>query len=241
MPADYFAHEYLDEHWAPCWADEVIHALQARGCTFASEASTLRLRDDLTLKSAWRSALDGMPEVAAREVAADLLVDRWYRVDLYLRDGAANTAPAPARDAAERHAANTHARLHDWWRARATPEHVRWAIDTPAGRVNFDNRAARAILDTLQAGPARLADVPGLRAPDLLNAVDALWLADLVQPAEPPADVPHAAAFEAALADGAAGGVATMSVVVSRHGAFMPPSAAADAQRSSAESVPPSA
>ena len=241
MPADYFAHEYLDEHWAPCWADEVIHALQARGCTFASEASTLRLRDDLTLKSAWRSALAGMQDVAAREVAADLLVDRWYRVDLYLRDGAVSPAPVVAHDTAEHREANVRARLQDWWRARAVPEHARWAIDTPAGRVNFDNRAARAILDTLQAGPARLADVPGLRAPDLLNAIDALWLADLVQPAEPPADVPHAAALETALADGAAGGVATMSVVVSRHGAFMPPLAAADAQRSNADSVPPSA
>lgn len=244
MPADYFAHEYLDEHWAPCWADEVIRALQARGCTFASEASTLRLRDDLTLKSAWRNAVAGMQDVAAREVAIDLLVDRWYRVDLYVRDGEAGavTADAPHEEA-QRNAGSTHDRLYTWWRARTTPEHARWAIDTPAGRVNFDNLAARAILEVLQHGPARLEDVPGLRAPDLLNAVDALWLAELVHPAEPPADVPHAAALAAALADGAGGGP-VLNVEVNRFGAFAPPLAPpgvdAGAQRSSAENVSPS-
>ena len=274
MPADYFAHEYLDKHWAPCWADEVIRALRARGCSFACEASTVRLRDDLTLRSAWRAAVASMNDVAAREVAIDLFVNRWYRTDLYMRDGnpaedrehggdsMSSSAPRAQKGSAsraqERSVAAARGRMDSWWRARASPEQASWTLDTPAGRVAFDNRAARAILVTLQAGPARLADLPGLRAPDLLNAVDALWLADLVHPAEPPADVPHATAFSAALAEGAAAGSATgsapgsdtglatgstpgkvMNVEVSRFGAFVP-LLAEDSQRSSAERVSPS-
>lgn len=173
----YFAHEYLNAHWRPCWSGEVIAALADHGLAFVGQLSSGRLRVDLTLKAQWRATIDQLPTVPAREIAADLLAECWFRRDLYLK------LPALAFESPAELLA---ARLQTWWgTAPGLAEEVGMRTDTAAGEVTFDNAAALALRSSLAAGPARLADVAaqhGLAGADVLNTCDAMWIAGQVLP-----------------------------------------------------------
>jgi hypothetical protein len=84
------------------------------------------------------------------------------------------------------------------------------------GRIGFDNRAARAILRHLESGPDRLDGIGGVSPADLLNTLDALWFADLIEPAEPPAAVPLAERANRVIA--AATANAPLGMAVGAHG-----------------------
>ena len=83
LPPDYFAQEYLNLHWTPLWSGDVIAAAAERGLVFAGQAHPSRVRPDFTLRKAWRNALAGIADPAAREIAADLYVDSFYREDIF--------------------------------------------------------------------------------------------------------------------------------------------------------------
>ncbi len=201
LPRDYFAHEYLNAHWAPMWCSDVMAAMAERNGQFVGDALTLCLREDFALKAKWRTTLDGIAAPAARAIARDVLLNRWYRVDLYAKRD-------PAREhgtlqALEGHAATT-ARMAQHWATGTTAYDASFQLQTPAGTIRFANDAARSILHGLQNGPAALTSIqaaarPPLGTVDLLNTADALWMADLIRPVEPAIAVPSAAATNAAL------------------------------------------
>jgi SAM-dependent methyltransferase len=195
LPPNYFAQEYLNRYWTPLWSGDVIAAAAERGLVFAAQSHPSRLRPDFTLRRAWREALAGIAGTAAREIAADLFTNSFYRSDIYSK-GELETLTTEAAQAS---------RFDQYWGSLRGNEDVSLETRTAAGRINFDNAAARAILACLEAGPARLRDVPGIGPADLLNTIDALQLARLVVPLDPPAGLPHAAAANRRLGRALAG------------------------------------
>ena len=224
LPRDYFAHEYLNAHWAPMWCSDVMAAMAERGGQFVGDALTLCLREDFALKAAWRSALAEIAAPAARAVARDLLINRWYRVDLYAKPAAVehNTALQQLDAQAQRSA-----RMAQHWATGSTAYDASFTLQTAAGTLRFANDAARRILHGLQHGPATLAAIQAdrgqlLSSVDLLNTADALWMADLIRPVEPATDVASAAATNAALW-ATAQDATPMNGLVGRHGAVAVP------------------
>jgi SAM-dependent methyltransferase len=195
LPPDYFAQEYLNVHWQPLWSGDVIAAAGERGLAFAGQAYPARLRPDFTLRKAWREAIAGIEDIAAREIAADLFVNSFFRADLYAK-GALEPLPPEQAQAM---------RLDQVWASPRGKDDLKLEARTAAGRISFDNAAARAILAHLEDGPAPLKSVPGIASADLLNTIDALQLARLAVPLSPTADTPCAAAANRALAGALAG------------------------------------
>ena len=195
LPPAYFPQEYLNRYWEPLWSGDVIAAAAERGLVYATQAHPSRLRPDFTIKKAWREALAGIADPAAREIAADLFVNSFFRTDIYSK------GPLPALDD---DLART-LRLDQHWGALRTEAEAEYSTRSPIGTIGFDNAAAHAILAFLEDGPAALGSVPGIGAADLINTIDALHLARLVVPLDPPAAVPHAGAANTLLGDAMAG------------------------------------
>lgn len=176
FPANYFAHEYLNGHWNPCWSGDVITAADERGMTLVGQATAARLRKDLYYTKKWQDSMAAMPDIAAQEIAADILAHTWYRQDIYLKG-----APQHRDD---RHALDAIMARH--WIMPPVPGDIReYRTSTPAGVVSFDNAAARAIIALLADGPASLAGLPALAEGDRLNSIDALFMAGIVIPCDP--------------------------------------------------------
>jgi hypothetical protein len=181
LPHSYFPHEYLNTHWAPQWSDQVARAMAARGFVLAGPGAVSRLREDFAFRASERQALAGIADQTARELAADIFSNASFRIDIFARTARAGTAQAP---------------LDGWWAATVAEADADYSCATPAGRLKFDNAAARAILRGLEAGPRSLralhAGCAGPTEADILNAADALFTAGHIAPAEPPAAAPFA-------------------------------------------------
>jgi len=208
LPAGYFPHEYLNRHWAPIWSGDLIAAMAARGLRFAGNADPGRQRPEFLLRAAQRQALAAM-DVGAREIAADTWLNCCFRTDYFLKADLPATSGKPAGPPPPD-------RLRQVWTGNARADTAAYAFTTAMGRIAFDNPAARAILRHLEAGPDTLDAITEVSAADLLNTLDALWLAGLVTPAEPPAVVPLAERTNQIVA--AATAAAPLGLAVGAHG-----------------------
>ncbi len=180
LPRDYMAHEYLNQHWQPLWAADVLRQLRGHGFQFVGDARAWRLRDDFALKAKWRTLLAAIDDQASRQSALDVITQNWFRTDVFVK------APAVADDQ------QTAERLAGFWASTTAAADASYQATTQAGTIRFDNAAARAIMAQLENGPGRLSAVTGIGAADVLNAADALFVADLIVPVDPPAAVPFA-------------------------------------------------
>ncbi|MEM7668218.1 MAG: methyltransferase regulatory domain-containing protein [Pseudomonadota bacterium] len=192
VPGDYFPHEYLNTNWAPLWSSDVKAEMSARGLAFAGQAGFERLRRDFYLKRAQRDALDGIADPVLCDTLADVFCNTAFRVDLYVREAVAGPPADLVGDV--------------WLGALNTVDNTAFACRTPAGRLSFDNPAARHLLDALASGPRRFGDIVAdadLARADLCNAADALLTARHIQPVAPPHPLPHAGDMNRALLDAA--------------------------------------
>lgn len=212
LPPGYFPHEYLNRHWAPIWSGDLIEATARRGLDFAGNANPGRQRPEFLLRKAQREALARITSAGAREIAIDTYLNDCFRTDLFVKAGAAVVAPPTER-------------LRQVWSGNARADQARYEVSTAMGQIRFDNPAARAILLHLESGPAPLDGIAGIGPADLLNTLDALWLAELVAPAEPPALVPLAARTNRIIA--AATAAAPLDMVVCAHGIAVAPEVSA--------------
>ena len=96
-----------------------------------------------------RTALDEIEDDDLRELARDFLIDQSFRRDIFVRAG------TDLDEGAQRRSLLDGAFLL----ARPAGTPVEYTLATPAGQLNFDNAAARAIVATLAAGPRRLRDI----------------------------------------------------------------------------------
>jgi SAM-dependent methyltransferase len=221
QPRAYWPHEFLNAHWQPHWCSDVFAAAASVGLVHAADALPSLLREELALPAPARQALAGITCTAARAQAADVLLDRRYRVDVFVKGG-----PAPLPDGE-----TLAQRLATVWGTPTTRFDASLTLHTRAGPRRIDTAAARALLDALQDGPRALACIIdgdgdaragrgrfGHGADAVLDAADALWMADLAWPLAEAALVPHAAAANALLRAGIDAGSDTVNGLAGRHG-----------------------
>lgn len=202
----FLPHEYLSEHWTPLHVEDVIRPTANQGLDYAGSLTLMDNRPDFILRRAAREAVAAEDGIAEQQRLTDLLTDQGFRRDVFVR-----TAPEPSDTADARDAA--------WISATGPAAKAALSLKTPAGRIRFDNRAARGMLDALEAGPLPIAEAGAhVSRADRLNTLDALMAAELVIPVEPPATA-DAGPVNRWLAERAARDAPAPNARISRHGA----------------------
>jgi hypothetical protein len=162
-PLGYLAHEYMNEHWAPCFHADVMEAFAGAKLDWAGSASLLEAFPDLTLTAEQRAVLDRFDDPAMRELVKDACLPRQLRHDVFVR-GARRLSDA-ARDAALSEIVLT---------LTVSASRFDYEMDVPAGRAQL-GPAFRPMVAALEAGPlavhALLAGVEGHSNPAELAGV----------------------------------------------------------------------
>ena len=82
--AAYLSHEYLNEHWAPCYQMDVARELADAKLTYAATANIFENFPDLSLTEKQRDIVSSLPS-ALSETARDFFMARTFRRDVYIR------------------------------------------------------------------------------------------------------------------------------------------------------------
>lgn len=94
----YLNHEYLVQHWTPMSFSEVAHALQDARLRFAGPAIPTHFFDEHFLVAQQREWLAQLTDATTRETARDMLVNRQFRQDYWIKGGL-QMPPTQAQDA----------------------------------------------------------------------------------------------------------------------------------------------
>lgn len=171
----YLVHEFMQAGWQPLYVTELRRDLKEIGLVPVGSALIAENFDAWMLGRRARKLVAGIADPDRREFVRDFCIDQRFRCDVFARD-AAPLSPAEQRE-----------RLLSAGLALARPPAaITYALATPAGRVSYDNAAARAIIASLMSGVRRLADIPGGFASerDLIANMLVLCAAGDVRPAE---------------------------------------------------------
>jgi len=176
QPVGYFIHEFLASAWRPFYVTEVRAELAQIGLVPAGSATIQDNFDSFVLTRAAGDALAAVEPADTRELVRDYFLNQRFRRDVFVR-------AAPRLDEAERFRLLTET-LFDLQRPAGL---VTYGMFTEAGRVRFDNGAARAVVAGLTPGPRRLVEIPhaGIAAADLLANALALFAANEIRPVGP--------------------------------------------------------
>jgi SAM-dependent methyltransferase len=173
----YLAHEYMGKHWDPLFVTEVRSDMATIGLEPVGSATLVENHDSFMLGKAAREALAAITDKDIRELARDFLIDQFFRRDVFVRD----SKQLDEQEQRWRLLANVFALV-------CGVSKVEYTLRTPAGRLDFDNAAARAIIATLAAGPCRLGDIAaqrGVAAEDIMANAMVLCASNRVRPVEP--------------------------------------------------------
>lgn len=132
--------------------------------------------DSFVLGKDARAALAAIDDHAVRELARDFLVDQFFRRDVFAREGKS----LDEHDQRRRLLAGAFALM-------CAAGKVEYALHTPAGRLAFDNAAARALVAALAAGPCRLGEIAerrGVAAEDVVANALVLCASNQLRPVE---------------------------------------------------------
>jgi SAM-dependent methyltransferase len=80
----YVVHEYLNEHWRPCYHMDVARALAEARLTFAASANIFENYPDICLAKEQRELVDNSPP-GLRETMRDFFMERTFRRDIFVR------------------------------------------------------------------------------------------------------------------------------------------------------------
>ena len=86
---NYLAHEYFNADWTTFYHKDVAVSLRPLGLTFATLAPIFETLEDLNYTSETRALLSKISDPTERETAKDFLVNRQFRMDVFVRDGIA--------------------------------------------------------------------------------------------------------------------------------------------------------
>jgi SAM-dependent methyltransferase len=143
-PLGYLAHEYMNEHWAPCFHADVVEAFAGAKLDWAGSANLLEAFPDLTMTTGQRAVLERFDDPAMRELVKDSCLPRQLRHDVFVR-GARRLSDA-ARDAALSDVVLT---------LTVSASGFDYEMDVPAGRAQL-GPAFRPMVAALEQGPARI-------------------------------------------------------------------------------------
>ncbi len=154
MPSQYLAHEYMNDHWAPCFMADVAAQLAEAKLEWVASAQLVENFPDLTFNDAQRALAQQFDDPMLRELMKDTCIERMLRHDVFVRG--ARRIGTTARDAA----------LMDVQLSlNIAPEDMPLEADMPAGRAELSPAFYRPIAQAMQAGPRRVRDL--LQLPDV--------------------------------------------------------------------------
>jgi SAM-dependent methyltransferase len=148
VAATYLAHEYMGQHWDPLFVTEVRRDMAAIGLKPVGSAMLVENHDTFVLGKAAREALAALADEDVRELARDFLIDQFFRLDIFVR-GADEIDENEQRKQL----------LANGFMLTCPAGKVEYNLQTAAGQLAFDNAAARAIVESLAAGPCTLGEV----------------------------------------------------------------------------------
>lgn len=177
LPAQYLAHEYLNESWSPCFHADVAAAFADAKLEWVGSANLVENFAELMLTDDQRAVAQKFDDPLLRELVKDVCLERSLRHDVFVR-GARRLSTA-GRDAA----------LMDVSLAlNVRPEDVPFEAEMPAGRAALTRGFYGPITEALVAGPRRVGDVLNLpvvegRRDNPTELVGILVGLDLAEPA----------------------------------------------------------
>ena len=177
MPAAYLAHEYMNDHWNPCFMADVAGAFADAKLDYVASSQLVENFPDLMLNEAQKAVGRKFEDPIMREMVKDLCVDRSLRHDVYVRG--AQRMDSAGRDAALGDVCiglNIH------------PDDFPLEVQMPAGKAELNPGFYQPIVRAVSKGAARVKDlldlpeVEGRRhnPAELLGMLVGLELADLV-------------------------------------------------------------
>ena len=172
----YLAHEYMGQHWDPLFVTEVRSDMATIELAPVGSATLVENHDAFVLGQAAREALAAIGDENVRELARDFLIDQFFRRDLFVREG----EQLDEQGQRKRLFASTFALIHG-------ASKIEYTLRTAAGRLNFDNAAARGIIAGLSSGPRRLgalAEQGGAAADDIIANAMVLCASTQIRPVE---------------------------------------------------------
>ena len=174
-PPSYLVHEFLQASWQALYVTELRRDMAEIGLKSVGSAYLVENFDSWVLTRRARRLLAEIDDPDLRELVRDFCLDQRFRADVFARD-------AEPLDASEQQRRLLAAGLT----LSRPPGAVAYRTPTPAGYLDFDNPAARAIVAALAARPSCLDDIatPEIEPRDLLANGLALCAAGAVRPVE---------------------------------------------------------
>ncbi|MBU8543827.1 MULTISPECIES: class I SAM-dependent methyltransferase [Roseomonadaceae] len=81
----YMLHEFITDHWRPCFFADVQEAMASARCDYVGSASLDENFPSMSLSPAQREIWEAAPDEAARQLIFDMCVPRAFRRDVYVR------------------------------------------------------------------------------------------------------------------------------------------------------------
>jgi SAM-dependent methyltransferase len=174
-PPAYLVHEFMPNAWRPLYVTEIREAMATIGLTPVGSATLSENLDWMVLGEAARETLTTISEPDARELVRDFYLDQRFRCDVFSRD----SRRLGADERASRLISGTYAL------ARPVPA-IQYTTTTPAGHLDYDSPAARAIIAALTRASHSLIG-PGSNSATAkdLHTILTLCAAGDIMPAEP--------------------------------------------------------
>ncbi|MEA2787810.1 MAG: hypothetical protein QOG73_216 [Acetobacteraceae bacterium] len=147
-PASYLAHEYMNEHWQPCFVIDVAAALSEAKLDWVGSSQLTENFPGLTLSDAQRAISDRFEDPLMRELVKDLCMDRSLRHDVFVRG--ARRIDNTTRDEALMNVVigmNIHS------------DELPLEVEVPAGQAQFNAAFYQPIVQAAGRGAARVGDL----------------------------------------------------------------------------------
>ncbi len=153
-PPEYNAHEYMNDHWSPCWHAEVAGELAAAKLDYVGSARLLTNFVDLLLTPPQRAIAARFADPLLRELVVDACAEPTLRHDIYIRG--TRRLSVGARDTALE--AVTLA-------LPVPPEQIAYRVRMPAGQATLSEAFYGPMIQHLAEGPCTVGELlalPGL-------------------------------------------------------------------------------
>ncbi len=169
----YLAHEYLNEHWRPCFHWEVAREMAGAKLTYAASTDLLRNFQNVALSPDQSALLEEIGAPSLRETLKDFATDTWFRQDVFVR-GARRMSGERRRGLLEALTLNL---------VRAPPQLLQF--NRPDGTAWRPEPAVYGpALEALRASPRRVAELIALPELPPNHSVSALELVGVLVGAE---------------------------------------------------------
>lgn len=151
LPRGYLAHEYMNEHWSPCFHADVAASLAGAKLDWVGSAALLENFRELMLTEEQRAIQDRFDDPVMRELVKDAVLPRGFRHDVFVR-GARRLSEAARNEALGRVVL---APLF-------APGDFKFEMDLPAGRAGIGEAFYAPIVAALAEGPRSVAQLLAL-------------------------------------------------------------------------------